>query len=149
MYNQINMTTYSDDVINAKVNEICREFVKSSYKDIDEIVAEFDENDKNCWFWNDPNYLWFDRHRLRQLLTYIKEHSLTNFTVNVYTVFDGGRGGTLGEMSLDRPKWNENDLAIVIMRPVVRTGFWIEPECYSYSGGEYVNTRADIKLTNN
>jgi hypothetical protein len=53
---------YSSDVINAKVNDICREFVASSYKDIDEIVAEFDENDKNCWFWNDPNYLWFDRH---------------------------------------------------------------------------------------
>ena len=149
MYNQINMTTYSGDVINAKVNEICREFVMSSYKDIDEIVAEFDENDKNCWFWNDPNYLWFDRHRLRQLLTHIKEHSLSNFTVNVYKVFDGGRGRTLGEMSLDRPKLNKNDLAIVIMRPVVRTGFWIEPECYTYSGGEYVNTRADIKLTNN
>ena len=40
MYNQINMTTYSDDVINAKVNEICREFVTSLYKDIDEIVTE-------------------------------------------------------------------------------------------------------------
>jgi hypothetical protein len=149
---------YSGDVINAKVNEICSDFVKTQYANIDEIVAEFDENDEHCWFWwNTPNNLWFDRHRLRQLLTYIKEHSLSNFKVNVYKVFDGGRGRTLGEMSLDRPKLNKNDLAIVIMRPVVRTefsfescghySFWIEPECYSYSGGEYVNTRADIKLS--
>jgi hypothetical protein len=48
---------------------------------------------------------------------------------------------------LDRPKRNKNGLVIVIMRPVVRTGFWIDPECYTYSGGDYVNTRADIKLS--
>jgi len=138
----------SEDVINAKVNEICSEFVKTQYANIDEIVAEFDENNEHCWFWwNAPNCLWFDKQRLRQLLTYIKEHSLSNFIVHVYKVFDGGRGRTLGEMSLDRPKLNKNDLAIVIMRPVVRSGFWIEPECYSFSGGEYVNTRADIKLS--
>ncbi len=118
----------------------------SSYKDIDEIVAEFDETDKNCWFWNDPKYLWFDRHRLRQLLTYIKHHSLNNFTVDLYKVFDGGRGNTLGEMSLDSPKRNEDDLAICVIKPVVRSGFWIGPEFTSYSGGQYVCTRADIKL---
>ncbi len=138
---------YAGDVINAKVNDICREFVASSYKDIDEIVAEFDETDKNCWFWNNPKYLWFDRHRLRQLLTYIKEHSLNNFTIHAYKTFDGGRGRTLGEMTLGSPKWNKDDLAIHVIKPVVRSGFWIEPEISSYSGGQYVNTRADIKLT--
>jgi hypothetical protein len=127
------------------LQRVCK---KTQHANIEEIVAEFDENDEHCWFWwNTPNNLWFDRHRLRQLLTYIKEHSLTNFTVNVYKVFDGGRGRRLGEMSLDRPKRNKNGLVIVIMRPVVRTGFWIDPECYTYSGGDYVNTRADIKLS--
>jgi hypothetical protein len=137
---------YSEDVINEKVNDICREFVASSYKDVDGIVAEFDENDKNCWFWNNPKYLWFDRHRLRQLLTYIKEHGLNNFKVNVYKTFDGGRGRTLGEMTLGSPEWNKDDLAIHIIKPTVRSGFWIEPEISSYSGGQYVCTRADIKL---
>jgi hypothetical protein len=151
---------YAGDVINAKVNDICREFVTSSYKDIDEIVAEFDENDKNCWFWNNPKYLWFDRHRLRQLLTYIKEHGLNNFKVNVYKTFDGGRGRTLGEMTLGSPKWNKDDLAIHIIKPrlvveetittnksgIFTYSFALTPEEYSYSGGEYVCTRADIKL---
>lgn len=124
------------------------QFVKTQYANIEEIVSEFDENDKHCWFWNKPDYLWFDRHRLRQLLTYVKEHTLTNFTVNIYKVFDGGRGRTLGEMSLNGPpKPNKNDLAIVIMRLVVKTGFWLEPACNSPSGGQYVNTQADIKLS--
>lgn len=152
MYNQINMTTYSVDVIDTKVNAICREFVTSLYKDIDELVAEFDENDPNCWFWSDPNYLWFDRHRLRQLLTYIKEHSLSNFTVHLYKTWDGGRSSSFDAMSLDAPKkQNENDLAIHVIKPVVKSssGYWLEPEIRSFSGGQYVNTRADIKLTNN
>jgi hypothetical protein len=150
---------YSDDIINAKVNEICSEFVKT-YDNIETIVSEFDENDESCWFWNKPDDLWFDRHRLRQLLTYVKEHSLKNFTVNIYKTWDGGRGYTLGEMSLTRSKPNENDLAIYVLTPkpipMVRRvygggetltyNFSIVPESFTCSGGQYVNTRADIKI---
>lgn len=137
---------YSSDIVSAKVTEICNEFVKT-YENIEQIVAEFDENDKHCWFWSKPDILWFDRHRLRQLLTYIKEHSLRNFTVELYKTWDGGRGKTLGEMTLGGPpKPNKNDLAIVVVKPVVRTDFWIGYEYFTYNGGEYVNTRAEIKL---
>ena len=127
--------SYPSDVINERVNSICKKFTGN----IDEAVSEFDE-DKYCWFWGDSNYLWFDRYRLRQLLSYIKEHGLTNFTVNVYKVFDGGTS--------TKPK-NQHDLEIFIIRPVPPGSFWIVPECYSPSGGRYVNTRVDIKLHGN
>jgi hypothetical protein len=147
----------SETIVNEKVNSICSEFVKT-YDNIDKIVAEFDENDKSCWFWNKPDDLWFDRHRLRQLLTYVKDHRLTDFTVHVYKAWDGGRGRgrTLGEMSLDEPKQNENDLDIYVLKPIpmvrkvygngssLTCNFSVMPERFTFSGGQYINTRADI-----
>ena len=119
---------YSGDVINERVNAICSEFVKSQYANIDKIVAEFDENDEHCWFWwNTPDDLWFDRRRLRQLLIYIKEHSITNFTVNIYKTWDGGRISVFFTMSLhtSKPTPNEDDLEIHVIKPVFRYGFWL------------------------
>jgi len=137
MHNQINITTYYGDAINTKVNNICREFVTSTSKDINKIVADFDEDDPNCFRLGEH---WFDKHKLRQLLNYLKLLNLTTFNIiHVYTVLDG--------RYCYCPNDTKKNLVIRVETPIKRSGFWLEPECHTPSGGNYIYTRADIKLT--
>ena len=126
------------DDINKKVNIICREFVKT-YDNIERIVSEFDEDDTNCFFFGER---WFDKHKLSQLLNFLKVLNPASLSqIHIYRVLDGRYGYC--------PDYRKKDLVIHVENPIKRSAFWVEPECHSPSGGNYMNTRADIKITNN
>jgi hypothetical protein len=135
--------------INTIINRICNDFVNASYEDMENIVNVFDETD-SIYIRFDGNRM-FDKHRLRQLLTYIKDNKLKKFDVDIYSVLDGRYGYC--------PEEGRRNLVINLQKlePYIRStysrgvaehtiGFRIEPECHSPSGGNYLNTRADIKL---
>jgi hypothetical protein len=72
--------TFYVDVVNKKVNAICRDFMTSSDKSIDELVDGFDENDANCI--RSDGSRWFDKYKLRKLLNYLTTHNIP-LTANI------------------------------------------------------------------
>lgn len=59
------------DVMNEKVNTICREFMMSSDKSVDKYVEAFDETDIGY-----DVRLWFNKNVLRKLLNYLVSHNI-------------------------------------------------------------------------
>ena len=119
----------SVDKVNEEINKICQNFLNSDEIDIDEII--------NNW---DIELYWFNKEKLKQLLTYLAENKLKNFKIKVYPVLNGKYGFTY--CSEDR----RDKLLICVEKQIKSSGFWLEPECHSPSGGNYEYTRVDIKL---
>jgi hypothetical protein len=114
------------------LTKLCRKFLAGS--NIEDCVREFTSDCK-----------YVDEDKFRQLLTYLSKDTnkgeITN--IKIYPVLDGRYGYNPPNDKLlivELPKRPQNGI-----RSDGSVRWWVEPECYSPSGGNYVCTRADIR----